>query len=122
MAYKGFGVFIPTAANAYDGVTGVGSITEQPCVLRVIDANVLGNSATGAVVSIGSQLELTNGLTVSKTIIINGAGNSVEPPPPSSPASNRGALQASMNATAEWAGPVVLARTRRAWALRTTAT
>ena len=108
MAYKGFGVFIPTAANAYDGVTGVGSITEQPCVLRVIDANVLGNSATGAVVSIGSQLELTNGLTVSKTIIINGAGNSVEPPPPSSPASNRGALQASMNATAEWAGPVVL--------------
>jgi autotransporter-associated beta strand protein len=108
IAYKGFGVFLPSVSNAYDGVTGVGSISEQPCVLRVADPTVLGNLTTNAVVYTGSQLELANGLVVSKPIVVNGAGNTVEPPPPSSPASNRGALQAAVGATAEWAGPVLL--------------
>lgn len=108
IAYKGFGVFLPTVSNAYDGVTSVGTISDQPCVLRVITPDALGNSATAAVVNVGSQLELANGLVVSKTVVINGQGNTVEPPPPSAPASNRGALQAAVGATAEWSGPVLL--------------
>lgn len=108
ITYKGYGLFVPTASNAYDGVTSVGNIAEQPCDLRILNPNVLGNSATGAIVYTGSQVELTNGVVVSKTIVISGAGNTVEPPPPASPYSNRGALQAVLNSTAEWAGPVVL--------------
>ena len=108
IAYKGYGVFVPTVSNAYDGVTSVGTISEQPCVLRVINPDALGNSTTGAVVNTGSQLELANGLVVWKTIVVNGQGNTVEPPPPSSPASNRGALQTAVGATAEWAGSVLL--------------
>lgn len=112
IAYKGFGVFLPTVSNAYDGVTSVGSTSDQPCILRVTDPSVLGNLTTNAVVNTGSQLELANGLVVSKTIVVNGAGNTVEPPPSSSPSSNRGALQAAASATAEWSGPVVLGSTQ----------
>jgi autotransporter-associated beta strand protein len=106
---KGKGVTLLSVSNAYDGVTTVGSaLSEEPCVLRVLNKDSLGSSAAGAVVTTGSQLELANGLTVSEGVTINGAGNTVEPPPPSSPSSNRGALQAAAGATAEWAGPMLL--------------
>lgn len=106
---KGFGVFVLTASNAYDGATSVGTtVPEEPCVLRVTDRCALGSAASGTVVTVGSQLEVANGLTMTEPLTVNGAGNVVEPPLPSSPASNRGALQAAANATAEWAGPVLL--------------
>jgi len=108
IAYKGFGVFLPTASNAYDGATSVGTVAEESCILRVTDASQLGNLVTNAVVFTGSQLELANGVVVAKPINVSGSGNTVEPPPPSSPASNRGALQAAAGATAEWSGPVLL--------------
>jgi autotransporter-associated beta strand protein len=108
VAFKGFGVFVLSASNAYNGVTSVGTISEEPSVLRMMNRFALGNGTTNAAVYTGSQLELANGLVVSKPVTVNGAGNTVEPPPPSSPASNRGALQAAVNATAEWAGPVLL--------------
>lgn len=106
---KGFGVFVLTASNTFDGVTSVGTtVPEEPCVLRVTDLRALGTAASGTVVTVGSQLEVANGLVMTEPLTVNGAGNVVEPPPPSSPASNRGALQAAANATAEWAGPVLL--------------
>lgn len=108
IAYKGFGLFLSTASNAYDGVTSVGTVAEESCILRVTAASQFGNLVTNAVVYTGSQLELANGLVVAKPINVSGSGNTVEPPPPSSPASNRGALQAAAGATAEWSGPVLL--------------
>ena len=103
-ATRGLGVVLLTQSNAYDGVT-----TVNEGVLRMTSPYGLGSTVGGTVVLTGSELELENGVVVSnETVTVNGAGITPEPPPPSSPASNRGALQAAVNATAEWAGPVLL--------------
>lgn len=103
-ATHGLGVVLVTASNAYDGVT-----TVNAGVLRITDRYGLGSAAGGTVVLTGSQLELGDGLAVSnEAVTVNGAGITPEPPPPSVPNTNRGALQSAANATAEWAGPVLL--------------
>lgn len=103
-ATHGLGVVLVTASNAYDGVT-----TVNAGVLRITDRYGLGSAAGGTVVLTGSQLELGDGLAVSnEAVTANGAGITPEPPPPSVPNTNRGALQSAANATAEWAGPVLL--------------
>ncbi len=103
-ATSGLGVVLVTESNAYDGVT-----TVNAGVLRITDNHGLGSAAGGTVVVNGSQLELGNGVAVSnETVIANGAGITPEPPPPTVPNTNRGALQSAANATAEWSGPVLL--------------
>ncbi len=102
---RGAGVLILASSNAYDGVT-----TVADSILRVGDNHALGSTAGGTVVTAGGQLELTNGVTVTgEAVTISGAGMTVTPVPPSAPQVNRGALQAGVNATAEWSGPVFLA-------------
>ena len=101
---RGAGVLTMACSNAYDGVT---SVAEG--VLRIADNRALGNTANGTVVSVGCQVQLANGLLVAgEPITISGAGLTATTPP-SIPQANRGALQADANATAEWAGPVILA-------------
>ena len=103
-ATHGLGVVLVTASNAYDGVT-----TVNAGALRITDRHGLGSTAGGTVVLTGSQLELGDGVAVSnETVTVNGAGITPEPPPPTVPSTNRGALQSAANATAEWAGPVML--------------
>ena len=101
---RGAGVLTMACSNAYDGVT---SVAEG--VMRITDPRALGNTSNGTVVSVGCQLQLVNGLTVTgEPITISGAGLTATTPP-SIPQPNRGALQADANAAAEWAGPVILA-------------
>ncbi|HPB11864.1 MAG TPA: autotransporter-associated beta strand repeat-containing protein, partial [Kiritimatiellia bacterium] len=95
---------LTAASNTYAGVT-----TVKEGSLRVSDAQALGTVAGGTVVESGAELSLTHGLTVSgESVTISGNGIVAEPPPPSAPNTNRGALQSAANATAEWAGPVLL--------------
>ena len=101
---RGTGVVLLTQPNTYAGVT-----TVKEGSLRVSDAQALGTVAGGTVVESGAELSLTHGLTVSgEWVTISGNGIVAEPPPPSAPNTNRGALQSAANATAEWAGPVLL--------------
>lgn len=101
----GSGVVTLPVSNAYDGVT-----TVSRSILRVAHNNALGSTQGGTVVDAGgNQLELADGVRViGETLTINAGGMTVTPVPPSAPQVNRGALQAGVNATAEWAGPLVL--------------
>lgn len=104
LSTRGVGVVCLTESNEYDGVT-----TVIEGALRITDSHGLGSSAAGTVVSSGSELELGNGVTVSnETITLIGNGIVSEPPPPSVPNTNRGALQTASGCTAEWAGPIIL--------------
>jgi len=103
-ATQGLGVVLVTDSNAYEGVT-----TVNAGALRITDRHGLGSTAGGTVVLTGSQLELGDGVAVSnEAVTVNGAGITPEPPPTTVPNTNRGALQSAANATAEWAGPVLL--------------
>lgn len=91
----GTGTLTLSAANSYTGATSVLQGT-----LRVANNLALGTSAGGVTTSITTQssVALANGVTVSdETITISGYGTGV-----------RGALQAEANASATWAGPVLL--------------
>ena len=101
---RGVGVVLVTESNAYDGVT-----TVIEGALRITNNRGLGNIAGGTVVNNGGELELGSSVAVlNETITINGSGITAEPPPPSVPNTNRGALQSAFGCTAEWAGPVIL--------------
>ena len=101
----GKGVVIMTASNSYDGVT---TVNFKSC--QITDNHALGTTVGGTVVKEGGQLELADGLVITgETISISGYGITGEADrPPTSGNTNRGALQARPNATAEWAGPVKL--------------
>jgi autotransporter-associated beta strand protein len=101
----GYGVVLMSASNSYDGVT-----TVENKVLRITDNMSLGSTAGGMVVKEGAQLELEDGVVVSgETLSLSGAGITSESNiPPTSSSSNRGALEAAKDATAEWAGPILL--------------
>lgn len=100
----GAGVLTLPVSNAYEGVT-----TVSRGILRVAHDHALGGASGGTVVEGGHQLELSDGIKVTdETLTIFSGGMTVTPLPPSAPQPNRGALQAGVNATAEWAGPVVL--------------
>ena len=104
---NGVGLLTLTAANTYDG-----TVTVNTGVLRIFNNAALGSTVNGTLVNTGSQLELANGLKVSgEKIRINGLGLQAPPKPPTSPDDSRGALQAAVGATAEWAGPVILGST-----------
>ena len=101
----GSGVLTLPVSNAYDGVT-----TVSRGILRVANNYALGSPLGGTVVESAYQLELADGVCVmGETLTINSGGMTTTPVPPSAPQVNRGAFQAGVNATAEWAGPVVLA-------------
>jgi len=101
----GAGVVLMTASNSYDGVT-----TVQHYVLRIADNAGLGSTSGGSVVENGGQLELEDGVVISgESLSLSGYGITSEAnKPPTSDSTNRGALQAAKNATAEWAGPILL--------------
>lgn len=100
----GAGVLTLPVSNAYEGVT-----TVSRGILRLTHDQALGSTSGGTVVEGGHQLELSDGVKVTgETLTIFSGGMTVTPLPPSAPQPNRGALQAGVNATAEWAGPVVL--------------
>lgn len=87
--------------NTYTGVT-----TVNGGILRVLSNTALGSTTGGTVVTGNSQVELANGvvvtgetITVSSTTGTTGDGSTQV---------NRGGLQAGLNATAEWAGNVIL--------------
>jgi len=87
--------------NTYTGITNVSG-----GILRVLSNTALGSTAGGTVVTGASHVELEDGvvvtgetITVSSTSGTSGTG---------SPTVNRGGLQAGENATAKWAGDVIL--------------
>ncbi len=104
---NGIGLLTLTTANTFDGGMFVNA-----GVVRLFNSGALGSTLSGTTVMTGSQLELANGLKVSgERIRINGLGLGGPPKPPTSPDDSRGALQAAVGATAEWAGTVILGST-----------
>lgn len=100
----GSGMVTLPVSNAYDGVT-----TVSRGILRVANPFALGSTVGGTVVESGYQLELADGVNVvNETLTIYSGGMTMTPVPPASPQVNRGAFQAGVNATAEWAGPLIL--------------
>ncbi|MBN8418414.1 MAG: autotransporter-associated beta strand repeat-containing protein [Verrucomicrobia bacterium] len=87
--------------NTYTGTTSVSG-----GILRVLSNTALGTTAGTTVVSGNSQVELGNGVVVSgETITLSSTTGTTGD---GSIQTNRGGLQAAANATAEWAGNVIL--------------
>jgi fibronectin-binding autotransporter adhesin len=83
-----------------------GNVTVSGGILRVLNERALGATSGAITVTGNAHLELGDGIvvtgqpiTVSSTSGTSGTG---------SPTTNRGGLQAGVNARAEWAGPVAL--------------
>ncbi len=101
----GPGVVTVTASNAFEGASSVSA-----GVLRLMNNHALGTEAGGVTIGTSCQLELADGLViVGEQVTVGGKGITDGDAPPGAPQLNRGAFQAGVNATAEWAGPVVLA-------------
>lgn len=97
----GTGVLELAGSNTYSGVT-----TVSEGILRVKSNTALGSTAGGTVVATGGHVELADGVVVTgETITINSTSGVTGP---GSPQVNRGGLQAAANATAEWAGNVIM--------------
>lgn len=97
----GTGVLELVGNNTYSGTT-----TVNEGILRVMSNTALGSTAGGTVVANGGHVELADGVVVTgETITINSTSGTTGP---GSPQVNRGGLQAAANATAEWAGNVIL--------------
>lgn len=97
----GTGVLELSGNNTYSGLTLVSN-----GILRIKSNTALGSTIGGTEVSSAGHVELADGVVVTgETITINtGFGSSG----PGSPTVNRGGLQAAVNATAEWAGNVIM--------------
>lgn len=87
--------------NTYTGTTNV-----TAGILRLLSNTALGSTSGSTTVSGAAQVELGDGvvvtgesITISVTTGTTGDG---------SPTTNRGGLQAAVNATAEWAGNVII--------------
>jgi len=91
-----------SAANTHTGVT---TVTDG--LLRLLSNSALGSTAGGTVAASNGTVELGNGVVITgETITISSTfGHSGSD---GSPTGSRGALQAGVNATAEWAGNVIL--------------
>ncbi len=97
----GTGVLEVSGNNTYSGLTTVSN-----GILRVKSNTALGTTDAGILVANAAHVELTDGVVVTgETITINSTTGTTGP---GSPDSNRGGLQAAVNATAEWAGNVIL--------------
>lgn len=102
LSKSGAGVMELAGANSYTGST---TVTDG--LLRLLNNNALGGSSGASTASDTGTIELANGVVVSgETITVSStfghAGVS------GSPTSSRGGLQAGVNASAEWAGSVVI--------------
>lgn len=98
---SGTGVLELSGNNTYSGLTTVSN-----GILRLKSNTALGSTAGGTVVSSGGHVELADGVVVTgESITINSTSGTTGP---GSPEVNRGGLQAAVNATAEWAGNVIM--------------
>lgn len=96
----GNGVLTLAGTNTYTGATEVAD-----GILRVASNEALGSTAGVTSVANGALLLLADGVKVTgETVTIIGGGATG----PGVPTTNRGSLQADVNATAEWAGNVIL--------------
>ncbi|MCF7784488.1 MAG: autotransporter-associated beta strand repeat-containing protein [Prosthecobacter sp.] len=87
--------------NTYTGTTSVSG-----GILRVLSNTALGATSGGTVVTGASHVELADGVVVTgETITVSSTSGTTGT---GSPTVNRGGLQAGVNATAEWAGDVIL--------------
>lgn len=87
--------------NTYTGTTSVSG-----GILRVLSNTALGATSGGTLVSGASHVELGNGVVVTgETITVSSTSGTTGD---GSIQTNRGGLQAAANATAEWAGNVIL--------------
>ena len=87
--------------NLYTGVTNVTN-----GILRLLSNDALGATSSGTTASGSGTVQLADGVVVTgETITISSTFGSTGD---GSPASSRGALQAGVNATAEWAGNIVI--------------
>ncbi len=86
--------------------TFTGSVTVSSGVLRVLHPQALGATTGGVTVTGNSHLELGDGITITgENLTVSSTTGGVGE---GSPTSNRGGLQAGVNARAEWAGNVTL--------------
>ena len=89
----GNGLAVVSGTNTFTGNTTVGS-----GILRITQANALGNNSASAMVNIGSSLELSNNIAVgSKALTLAGSGST----------GANGALR-NLAGTNSWAGAVTL--------------
>lgn len=87
--------------NTYTGVTNV-----TAGIVRLLSNTALGSTAGATSVSGAAQVELADGVVVTgETITISTTTGTTGD---GSPTTNRGGLQAAVNATAEWAGDVII--------------
>lgn len=87
--------------NTYTGATNVSG-----GILRVLSNTALGSTAGATFVTGTSHVELEDGVVVTgETITVSSPSGASGT---GSPTVNRGGLQAGVNATAEWAGDVIL--------------
>lgn len=101
LSKSGSAVVELAAANTFTG-----NVTVSSGVLRVLHAQALGATTGGVTVTGNSHLELGDGITITgETITVSSTTGGVGD---GSPTSNRGGLQAGVNARAEWAGNVTL--------------
>lgn len=97
----GLGTLALGGENTYSGSTSVSS-----GILLITSNNALGSTSGGTSVSSSAVLLLGDGVTVTgESLSLSGAGTTG----PGAPTLNRGALQVTENATAEWAGNVTMA-------------
>lgn len=101
LSKSGSAVVELAAANTFTG-----NVTVNSGVLRVLHAQALGATTGGVTVTGNSHLELGDGITITgESITVSSTTGGVGD---GSPTSNRGGLQAGVNARAEWAGNVTL--------------
>lgn len=93
---SGGGSLTLSGANTFTGTITLSAVTNNEIV--VAHNNALGGTLGGTTVGNGARVTLANGMTVAgETITITGNGGN-----------NFGALQSATNATAEWAGNVIV--------------
>lgn len=98
LSLSGGGSLTLSGANTYTGVTTLSGASTE---LVVASNTALGGTAGGTIVGLGSRVVLANGVTVTgETITVTNTGGN-----------NYGALQTATNATAEWAGNIVVTGT-----------
>ena len=86
--------------------TFTGSVTISGGIVRALTNTALGATGGNVAVSGSSHLELGDGVVITgETITVSSTSGTIGD---GSPTSNRGGLQAAANATAEWAGDVIV--------------
>jgi autotransporter-associated beta strand protein len=101
LSKTGTGVLVLSGANNYSGIT-----TVSQGIVRLASNSALGGTSAGTLVTSAAHVELMNGVVITgETLTLNGGSGTVGT---GSPDASRGGLQAAANASAEWAGNIVL--------------